>query len=476
MCRAPSGLVRAGGCASRPRPRRAGRPRTTHVVRHRDGQPACGVRQRLERAAVPGPAARRQHVASSALAGQLAEALGWLTSALHRCPEVSSLRTRALFAKAVLHLRRGDLEPMAGRGPRHHRGFAGPRCRRDGHRPRSGVDLPVDDTRLAERDASVDDGSVRRPGRSRWSSSAAATSRPSWRWRSGRSTMPGLCCTRRAPRSTDVPEASSPFFTTLDRVAAVVDDRGAVPLPVAEETMLLGRRRGRGPGARALGRGRRTHRAARRPDRSRARAARRRHRPVHRAGRHLRPRLRTRPARAHAAVGRRPDGGPAPASMPPSRSTDRLRDLRSIAMAVAGRSYVAALLGEATIARRHVHEAVSMMERTGDIAGVAHTLNIHGLIELELGAVDAAAAAARAGPAPGRPRGHADLRHRLGVPARGPPPPHPRRRRRIGSGRSRGGGTVRGARRSAGSASTAKRAQSGCRHDAVLNPIRRRTT
>ena len=31
-----------------------------------------------------------------------------------------------------------------------------------------------------------------------------------------------------------------------------------------------------------------------------------------------------------------------------------------------------------------------MMERTGDIAGVAHTLNIHGLVELELGAVDAA--------------------------------------------------------------------------------------
>ena len=67
-----------------------------------------------------------------------------------------------------------------------------------------------------------------------------------------------------------------------------------------------------------------------------------------------------------------------------------LRDLRSIAMAVAGRSYVAALQGEATVARRHVHEAVSMMERSGDIGGVAHTLNIQGLIELELGAVDAA--------------------------------------------------------------------------------------
>ena len=31
-----------------------------------------------------------------------------------------------------------------------------------------------------------------------------------------------------------------------------------------------------------------------------------------------------------------------------------------------------------------------MMERSGDIAGVAHTLNVQGLIELELGVVDAA--------------------------------------------------------------------------------------
>lgn len=46
--------------------------------------------------------------------GQLAEALGWLTSALERCPEVSPLRMRALFAKAVLHLRRGDREPVVG--------------------------------------------------------------------------------------------------------------------------------------------------------------------------------------------------------------------------------------------------------------------------------------------------------------------------------------------------------------------------
>ena len=67
-----------------------------------------------------------------------------------------------------------------------------------------------------------------------------------------------------------------------------------------------------------------------------------------------------------------------------------LRDLRSIAMALAGRSYIAALLGEPTIARRRIQEALLMMERSGDIAGVALTLNIQGLVELELGVVDAA--------------------------------------------------------------------------------------
>jgi hypothetical protein len=57
---------------------------------------------------------------------------------------------------------------------------------------------------------------------------------------------------------------------------------------------------------------------------------------------------------------------------------------------VAGRSYTAALLGEATAARQGVQEARALMERSGDIAGALHTLNIEGLIELELGASDAA--------------------------------------------------------------------------------------
>ena len=46
--------------------------------------------------------------------GQLAEALVWITNAVERCPDVSTLRMRALFAKAVLHLRRTDPDPVRG--------------------------------------------------------------------------------------------------------------------------------------------------------------------------------------------------------------------------------------------------------------------------------------------------------------------------------------------------------------------------
>ena len=63
---------------------------------------------------MPGLGARRQHVAIPAVAGQLAEALDWLIGALERCPDISALRVRALFAAGVLHLRRADIEPVSG--------------------------------------------------------------------------------------------------------------------------------------------------------------------------------------------------------------------------------------------------------------------------------------------------------------------------------------------------------------------------
>ena len=239
--------------------------------------------------------------------GQLAEALGWLTAALHRCPEVSALRTRALFAKAVLHLRRGDLEPVAGVAHAITEASQG-----------------LGDEAMA---IALDQESIFMlmahdwPSAKRRSTAALAQAGSQPAIAVGTRHFAAVLALalgevddarallREAGAALDrVPEASSPFFTTLT-VSWIVDDRGAVPLPVAEDTMLLGRLVGRRPGARAPGRGRRPRRAPRRPDGSRARAARRRHRPVHRAGRHLRHRLRARPARTHAPVGRRPGGG-----------------------------------------------------------------------------------------------------------------------------------------------------------------------
>ena len=319
--------------------------------------------------------------------GQLAEALDWLTGALHRCPEVSALRIRGLFATAVLHLRRGDREPLVGLAHAITEAAHG----LDGEATAVALDQESILTLMAQ-----DWSSAKRHSAT---ALAQAGSQPA----NAVGTHHFAAVLALALGEVDdarallgdagaaldrVPEASSPFFTTLT-VSGVVDDRGPVPLLVAEETMLLGRRvgaaqaRGHLAVAAALTErlGGRTELALTLLDDAIARFT----------------------AMGDAfgigyALGQRGhtlrwagDLAGALASFDAAEQVHRsLRDLRSIAMALAGRSYVTALLGEATIARRRVEEAVSMMERSGDIAGVAHTLNIQALIEVELGVVDAA--------------------------------------------------------------------------------------
>ena len=138
--------------------------------------------------------------------GQLAEALDWLTGALHRCPEVSALRTRALFAKAVLHLRRADREPMV--GVAHAITEASQGLGEDAMAvaldQESIFMLMAHDWPSAKRHSAT---ALRAGGvGNRRSPSVPATSRPSWRWRWARWTTPGRCCTRRAPRSTVCPK------------------------------------------------------------------------------------------------------------------------------------------------------------------------------------------------------------------------------------------------------------------------------
>ncbi len=317
--------------------------------------------------------------------GQLAEALDWLTVALERCPEVSVLRTRAVFAKGLLHLRRAEFEPVMGVADAITEAAQG-----------------LDDEAMA---LALDQQAIFTLMAHDW----AGAKRQSMTARARADSPPAIAVcarhfaavlalalwdvddARRSLQEADValdqvPETSPPFFTTLS-VSWIVDDRGAVPLPVAEDTMLLGRRvgaaqaRGHVAVAVALAErlGGRTDLALALLDDAIARFT------------SLGDAFGT-----GCALGQRGHtlrwAGDLPgalASFDAAEEVHRsLHDLRSIAMAVAGRSYVAALLGEAASARRHVHEAVSMMERTGDIAGVAHTLSLQGLIELELGAVD----------------------------------------------------------------------------------------
>ena len=307
MRRAPSGLVRAGGGASRSRPRRARRPRTSAVVRRRDGQPARRVRRAR-------PTSSRAWPCSSPPARGEPSCRGdswpkpWVGSPL---PSTGARRSRRC-GHVPCSPRRCCTSVVATSS----RWWAWPRAITE-------ASQGLGDDAMA---IALDQESIFMlmahdwPSAKRRSTAALAQA----------GSQPAIAVGTRhfaavlalalgevddarallheAGAALDrVPDASSPFFTTLT-VSWIVDDRGPVPLPVAEDTMLLGRRRRRRPGARAPGGGRRPHRAPRRPDGSRARAPRRRHRPVHRGGRHLRHRLHARPARTHAPVGRRPGG------------------------------------------------------------------------------------------------------------------------------------------------------------------------
>jgi predicted ATPase/DNA-binding SARP family transcriptional activator len=320
--------------------------------------------------------------------GQLAEAIGWLTAALQGCPEISPLRARALFATAVLHLRRADRESVMGVANAITATAAG-----------------LDDDTLA---TALDQETILTLLAQDWPSAmrrsaaalAQAGSQPAFAAVGTHHFAAVIALAlgevddarahlHEAGAALDrVPATSPPFFTTLT-VSWIVDDRGLLPLPVAEDTMLLGRRvgaaqaRGHLAVAAAL-----TERLGGRTDLAltllddaigRFNAAGDTFGTGYALGQ-----------RGHTLRWVGDLTGALDCFDAAEQIHRSLRDLRSIAMAVAGRSYVAARSGEATIARRRIDEAVSMMERSGDIAGVAHTLNLQGLIELELGAVDAA--------------------------------------------------------------------------------------
>ena len=239
--------------------------------------------------------------------GQLAEALGWLTGALLRCPEVSALRTRALFAKGVLHIRRADVDPVAGVADAITEASQGlgAEAMAVATDQASIFTLMAHDWAGAKRRSAT---ALARTG----SPPASVACARSLRGRPGAGARrggrrPGLVA-RGGRRARPCARRVLAVLHHVERVVHRRRPRGRAT-PRRRGHHVAGSARRRRPGARARGRGRRPRRASRRPDRSRPRPARRRHRPVHRGGRHLRRRLRARPARTHAAVGRRPGGG-----------------------------------------------------------------------------------------------------------------------------------------------------------------------
>ena len=190
-----AGELRHASSAIEPGTRRRRRVTTPTAVcpscsnLHRGSTPrwtTCAPRSpRVRRATVPGPAARRQHVASPAVAGAARRSPGLADGCPRTLPGSVGIADARPVRQGVLHLRRADIEPVAGVA--------------DDHRASRGLgeeavtiagDQAAILTLMAHDWATPRDASTaalargeivpvdRRP--------APVTSRPCWRWRSVR--------------------------------------------------------------------------------------------------------------------------------------------------------------------------------------------------------------------------------------------------------------------------------------------------
>jgi predicted ATPase/DNA-binding SARP family transcriptional activator len=323
--------------------------------------------------------------------GQLAEGLAWLTAALDACPDIGPERARALFAKGVLQVRRADLASVATIGDEIVevcRAVGDDRAVAAALDQASIFTLMAHDVPKAERLSAA----ARVQGASAPSTHACTSHFAGVLALASGDAEQARGLLRDAVAALEVvDDETPPFFTTLT-VCWVVDDRGAMPLPIGEETMLLGRRvgaaqaRGHIAVAAALAEriGGRVDAALDLLDDAGRRFAALDDAyglayAVSQRGHTLRWAGDLRAARVcfdDAEVIRR-----------------SLRDLRAVAMTLAGRAYVESLLGDAASARAQARDGVSMMRRTGDLPGVAICLNTVSLIERGLGQTSAAAAA-----------------------------------------------------------------------------------
>jgi tetratricopeptide (TPR) repeat protein len=186
-----------------------------------------------------------------------------------------------------------------------------------------------------------------------------------------------------------VPGSARPFFSVVCP-STVTDVRGEVPIPMGEDSMLLGRRVGTAQArAYVAAAGATVERLAGRLDTALALLD----EATDRFGA-LGDVYGTAYATNQRAHALRWSGDLEAAVECFARAEElraSLRDLRAVAMSAAGRVVVDAMLGRADAARRRAAEVIGEMRRTGDVPGTALMLNNTALVEAVLGADDVAA-------------------------------------------------------------------------------------
>jgi predicted ATPase/DNA-binding SARP family transcriptional activator len=314
--------------------------------------------------------------------GLIAEAARWLTAALGRCPDRSAVRARALAAMAVVNVRQGRGGDLVAIGDEI-------------------VDLLTEhgdavDQALARHQRAVLAFTAGKWAQARTEQSVAADRSPLNAVAASAEHLAGLAALSAGDvstarlrfeaaqsRLTRAPTDIPPYFVALT-LAWTVDERSDPPLLLGEDTFLLGRRIGveqaSGHVAIALAL---TERLSGRVDaaleliddaRARFDALDDRYGQAYAAAQ-----------RGHTLCWAR-DYKAGDDFLAESEALRRsLRDERSVAMSLAGRAIAAAGMGAGDVARRRGLEAVQMMERSGDSAGIALTCTNIGTAELMLG-------------------------------------------------------------------------------------------
>ena len=315
--------------------------------------------------------------------GQIADGLSWLGQALQDCREPSTLRARALYASGVLHIRRSQILPLLAVSEE----LAaleeelGDDLRRadstfvravfswvahDWHRARQ---LTAEAITLGTVDDTVAVSAQHLAGLlalgvGRLEDAAA--------YLAAATTALGR-----------VSPAAPPFFSAMT-ICWVTDDRGRVPIPIPEESMLLGGRvgaeqaRGYLEAATAI-----VERLMGDTDAALGLldAAVRRFETLddvyglaYATGQ-----------RAHTLRWMGDLEGAIRCFEQVEDYRSSLRDVRAVAMAVAGRVVADATLGRGRVARQRAGQIVDWMRRTGDVPGIALTLHTAALVEAFLG-------------------------------------------------------------------------------------------